>query len=70
MTGDQYVKAIKSVGLTISGSGAFFGHSKRQAFRWAAEGPPPAVAKFLQLMFALKLTAAKVDAAIEKQHKR
>lgn len=70
MTGKQYLKAIKSVGLSISASGPFFGYAERQGFRWQNDGPPPAVAKMLILMSALKMSAADVDAAIGKRSRQ
>lgn len=70
MTGKQYLKAIKSVGLTISASGEWFGYAQRQGFRWQNDGPPPAVAKMLRLMSALEMTAAEVDEKIEETRKR
>lgn len=52
MTGNQYKKALKAVGLSISKAGPFFGFTKRQSFRIAAgETPvPEATRKLLVLM--------------------
>jgi hypothetical protein len=67
MTGKQYVKAIKSVGLSITASGPFFGYAERQGFRWQIDGPPPAVVMVLELMSALGWSAKDVDAALKRK---
>jgi hypothetical protein len=66
MTGDQYAKALETVGLSATKAGPFFGYAERQGFRWKTHGPPPAVAKMLQFMIALGFTAADVDKRLAK----
>ena len=58
MTRNQYRAAIARVGLSQVGAARFFGSNERTGQRWAADGPPPAVAVCLRLMIALDLSAA------------
>ena len=57
MTLTQYRSAIDRVGLSQVGAARFFGANPRTGQRWAADGPPPAVAVCLRLMIALDLSA-------------
>lgn len=63
MNAKQYLAALDELGLSQIGAGAFFGVSPRTAQRYAADGPPQAVALLLQLL--LDLTPPKRAAFIE-----
>lgn len=58
---DEYRAAIKMLGLSQNEAGRFFGVHVVTGRRWASEGPPAAVAKFLRLMLALQFTPEYVD---------
>jgi hypothetical protein len=60
MTGIEYRRHIERVGFTVLDAARFFGVGERAGRRWATDGPPDAVAKFLRLMDALQLTADRV----------
>lgn len=64
MTPDEYRSAIAALSLTQNEAGRFFGVHEVTGRRWATQGPPSAVAKFLRLMLALKFTPEYVDRAI------
>lgn len=56
MTPTQYKTALKKLDISIVGAAPFFGVSRRQAQRIAAEGPvPKLVAKVLSLLVDGKL---------------
>ena len=55
MTANQYRSALEKLGLSQRGAGPFFGVDERTSRRWAADGPPEAVAKLLRLMVRLDL---------------
>ncbi len=62
MTGTEYREAIKAIGFPSQNSvGRFFGVNEVTGRRWACNGPPPPVAKFLRLMLALHFTPDYVD---------
>lgn len=65
MTPDEYRAAISALGLTQNAAGQFFGVHEVTGRRWATQGPPAAVAKFLRLMLALKFTPEYVDRVVE-----
>jgi hypothetical protein len=64
MTPTEYRAALKSLGLTQTGAAAFMGVHPVTGRRWASDGPPPPVAKFLRLMLVLKFTPAYVDSML------
>lgn len=64
MTATEYRAAIEKLGLNQSSAARFFGVHDVTGRRWAADGPPPPVAKMLRLMLALKFTPAYVDEVI------
>lgn len=64
MTPKEYRAALNTLGLSQVGAGRFFGVHEVTGRRWAADGPPPPVAKFLRLMLALKFTPEYVDQMI------
>lgn len=66
MTPAEYLSAIKSLGLTQSEAGRFFGVTEVTGRRWAASGPPAPVAKFLRLMLRLRFSPAYVNAVIRE----
>lgn len=47
MTLPTYLSHLARLALTQEEAGAFFGYSRRTGQRWAAEGPPLAVAMLL-----------------------
>ena len=55
MTANQFRTALGKVGLPQRGAGPFFRVDERTSRRWAADGPPEAVAKLLRLMVRLEL---------------
>lgn len=57
----EYKDALRSLGLTQTGAGAFLGVHEVTARRWASTGAPAPVAKFLRFLIALKLTPDYVD---------
>ena len=61
MTRHQYRAAIQTLGLSQEAAGVFFGVSKRTGQRYAAEGPPEVVSKFLKLMLKLELLPEDVQ---------
>ena len=64
MNADEYRAAISALGLTQNEAGRFFGVHEVTGRRWATQGAPPAVAKFLRLMLALKFTPEYVDRVV------
>ncbi len=64
MTPTEYRDALKSLGLTQTGAGAFLDVHDVTARRWAKRGPPAPVAKFLRTMVALKFTPAYVNSVL------
>lgn len=64
MTGEAYKAAIAELGLTQNAAGRFFEVHEVTARKWAANGPPAPVAKFLRLMLALKFTPEYVDRVV------
>jgi len=53
MTPNQYKAALKKLDITIVGAAPYFGISRRQAQRIAADGPvPDLVAKVVRLLVA------------------
>jgi len=64
MTPDEYRATLKSLGLTQNEAGRWLGVHEQSGRRWAANGPPEPVAKFLRLVIALGLTPQKVDEII------
>lgn len=63
MTGDEFKRALKRVGLSVYASAPFLGMSLRQCQRIAAGEyeAPLAVAKLLTLMWRHKLQAKDLD---------
>lgn len=62
MTGEQYKRAIKALGLSQERAGTWLGVNTRTSQGWAiGERPvPEPVAKLLRLMLRLKLTPDEV----------
>lgn len=62
MTPNQYRDAIKRLGLSQRGAGAFLGVDERTSRRWAIgeASIPESVGKLLRLMVRLKLTPEDV----------
>ena len=50
MSPNQFKKALDQLGLTQESAGVFLGGSKRTGQRYAADGPPDAVAMLFELM--------------------
>jgi len=67
MTPDEYRAALKSLDLTQNEAGRWLGVHEQSGRRWASEGPPAPVAKFLSFVLALGLTPQKVDEIIYKK---
>jgi hypothetical protein len=63
ITGDEFKRTIKRLGLSIRGAGDFLGLSEATVFRIARGdyAVPLAGAKLLRLMIKLKLTPEDVD---------
>lgn len=60
MTAAQYKKAIADLGMSQAVASDWLGVSPRTGQRYAADGPPEAVAKLLRLMIKLGLTPQDV----------
>lgn len=74
MTASQYRAALKRLGFAesdvphdvgVSAGARFFGANPATGRRWAADGPPNAVAVCLRLMEAANLTADKARKLLE-----
>jgi hypothetical protein len=50
MKSETYLKLLDELNITQEGAGILFGYSRRTGQRWAAEGPPDAVAATLLLV--------------------
>jgi hypothetical protein len=61
ISGDDFKAMTKGFGLTQQGAGLFFGSSARTGQRWAAHGPPPAVAMLLHLMDFEEMAPAELE---------
>ena len=70
MTPTQYRAAIDRVGLSQVSAARFFGSNTRTGQRWAADGPPPAVAVGLRLMIALDLSAEEAAKFLQMRRGR
>jgi len=60
MTGEEYRKAIETLGLSQVAAGEFLMASPRSSRRWAESGPPPLEAVVLELMVRSGLTPKMV----------
>lgn len=60
MTGQQYDEALQEIGTTQVGAARWLKIGDRTSRRWAADGPPEAVAKLLRLMIKSGLTVDDV----------
>ena len=65
MTADEYRSALKSLGLTQNEAGRWLGVHEQSGRRWAVDGPPVPVAKFLNLVMALGLSPQKAEEIID-----
>jgi len=69
MTPDEYRGALATLGLTQNEAGRWLGVHEQTGRRWASEGPPAPVAKFLRLALALRVSPAWIDETIERGSK-
>lgn len=65
MNPTEYRAAIATLGLSQVGAARFLGVHDVTGRRWAKEGCPAPIGKFLRLMLALKFTPAYVDNVLE-----
>jgi len=61
MTAIEYKAALVEVGLNQTSAARFFGMHGVTGRRWAADGPPEVVAKFLRIMVVQRWTADDVE---------
>ena len=61
MTSTEYRAALESLGLSQVGAARFLGVHEVTGRRWAKDGPPEPVARFLRLMIALQFSPDYVE---------
>ena len=64
MTATQYRAAIARLGLSQRQAGTFLCVNERTSRKWASEGAPELVGKFLQFLIAVDVTPTEVDELI------
>lgn len=71
MSPEQYRTIIRErFKLTQEAAGVFFGSSIRTGQKWAADGPPPAVAMLLNLMDFSEMPPEEVESILRSMHGR
>ena len=70
MTPAQYRAAIRTLGLSQEAAGVALGYSPRSGQRFAASGPPAAVAALVRLLVAGKISLDDVAGAIRPSDRR
>lgn len=66
MTTDQYKRALSELGMYQRDLARFLGVHPDTGKRWAQNGPPPPVEKWVRYMLATKRRPADVNAEIER----